>query len=192
MKIKLLTDSSSTITPEQAKEHNIYLLDLHIITDDGQSFLDRPENYEKYNVLDQLAANKTFRTSQNNPGEFEKAYDECLQGNDLVIFIPCAGALSGQCKSAIQTAAQPKYKDKVLVIDNTLPGSMVKLVMFKMADMIKKGTTKKKLLDLYQEMTTDFVCAIIPGNNKTMARSGRFKKIFSSFLDIAGIKVLIL
>ena len=63
-----------------------------------------------------MAAGSEISTSQPTPGAVLELWDELLETNDEVVYIPMSSGLSGSCATA--TALAEDYDGRVHVVDN--------------------------------------------------------------------------
>lgn len=111
--IRIITDTSSDLTVEEAKELGIILLPMTIGFGD-ETYLDRYELsttdfYERLVGSDELPT-----TCQVNPFQFEEELKKAKEAGDETIIITLSSALSGTFQSA--TLASADY-DNVYIID---------------------------------------------------------------------------
>jgi len=116
MKIGIVTDSTSDLSEEEARELNIAVIPAVLIVN-GQEYLDG-KGLSREDYYDQLA---TFSppptTASPSSGMFHQTYQEMFaNGIDQILSIHVASTLSGIVNAA-QIAAK-KFGDKVQVIDS--------------------------------------------------------------------------
>ena len=113
MAIRIIVDSGSDITADQAKEMDITVLPLKVSFGD-EDYLDGVTInhicfYEKLIESDCLP-----KTSQICPAEYEEVFDKCLEAGDEVICFTISGELSG-CLQSANLAADDR--DGIYIID---------------------------------------------------------------------------
>jgi DegV family protein with EDD domain len=116
MRIAIITDSTSDISPEQAEVHNILVIPTILIID-GKEYLDGKgiTREEYYQQLPEL--NPPPTTSAPSAGTFAEAYElRFNQGFDHIISIHVASTLSGVYNAAKVGAKD--FGDRVTVIDS--------------------------------------------------------------------------
>ena len=128
--VRILTDSSSEISYEDAKERNIDLLPIMVTFENGGeiSSLDMQvsEFYEKMATAQVLP-----KTSQINAFTFEEYFESIKKAGDTAVVLPISSGLSGTYQSAV-TAAE-KYMGIVFVVD-------VKTTTFSLRDIVYRIT----------------------------------------------------
>lgn len=113
-KIAVVTDSNSGITQMEAKERGIFVLPMPFMINEETFFEDitltQNEFYEK------LESGADVVTSQPSPESVMKLWDQILEDNDEIVYIPMSSGLSGSCQSAIMLSED--YDGKVQVVNN--------------------------------------------------------------------------
>lgn len=113
MTVRIVTDSASDITQQQAAEWGIDVLPLTTVFADGAYRdgvdISHEQFFEKLIESDELPT-----TSQTTPGQYAEAFNRALANGDQVVCITLSSALSG-CHASAVTA-----RDQLL---EPLPGS---------------------------------------------------------------------
>lgn len=115
MKVAIVTDTNSGITPEEAEREGIYLVPMPVIID-GKCCLEGID-ISIGQLFEAMKKGCSISTSQPSPGYimdlwaslFEKGYDE-------IVHIPMSSGLSGSCHATSSLADE--YDKKVYVVDN--------------------------------------------------------------------------
>lgn len=123
--IKIITDSSSNITPQEAKELGIILMPL-TINFGKEEFRDGIDiNCDEF--YKKLAVEKEFpHTSQLTEEQIEKSVREALNEADEVLILPIAAALSGSYERC--AAVAQKFKN-VYVYETKCTTVMLKMLV---------------------------------------------------------------
>ncbi|MBE5960305.1 MAG: DegV family protein [Lachnospiraceae bacterium] len=116
MAIRILTDSTSDFTPEEAKQAGIALVPLHVIFDqeeylDGVT-LNKEEFYQKLESTELLP-----QTSQPSPNEFLSHFEDAKEAGDDLIVITVSSKLSGTCQSALLAKDICEY-NRIYIVDS--------------------------------------------------------------------------
>lgn len=114
--VKVVTDSTSDITPEQAKRMGVTVIPLTVLMGE-ETFRDGVDitAHEFYQRLPKLE--KLPTTSQPSPGLFMKAYEELTADGSSVISLHISSKLSGTYENAM-VAARNFPAGQVRVIDS--------------------------------------------------------------------------
>jgi len=115
MSVKLVIDSASDISQEEANKLGITMLPMEVRFGD-EEFLDgvnlKPKQfYEKL-----IESAELPKTSQINPFRFEEVFNSLTANGDEVVVITISSKLSGTYRSACE--ASKSFEDKVFVVDS--------------------------------------------------------------------------
>jgi DegV family protein with EDD domain len=114
--IKIVTDSTSDVSPELAQQYDIRVVPLRVLF--GQkSYRDGVDltNEQFYTMLKEAPELPT--TSQPPPGDFAQVFEELLAAGHEIIVIAISGKLSGTYLSACQ--ARERFPEaRITVIDS--------------------------------------------------------------------------
>lgn len=149
--VKIVTDSTSDITPEMARELGVTVIPLWVNFGE-ESYHDRvdiqtPEFYHK------LVENKVFPTTGAPPaGAFAEAYDRLAEESDEVLVLTISSKLSATHESAIEGLDLRKRKDcRVEVVDTLTTLSGQGLLVMIAAEEAKHGANLEQLIDVIQK-----------------------------------------
>ncbi|MHA1125076.1 MAG: DegV family protein [Candidatus Heimdallarchaeota archaeon] len=185
-KIKIVTDSTSDISPELAKKHNIDVLALNIFFGD---------DHFKHGV--DITASEVYgmmesgiydwpRTSQPSAKEFMEVYQKIFDdGYDSIISIHVTTKMSGTTNSAQLAINQFKGKDITLIDSNTVTLPLGLLVI-EAAKLVKTKKSKEEILKQINEyVATSQIWGVIDtlDNLHKGGRIGTAKKILGTLLN---------
>ena len=137
MAIRIITDSTSDITKEQAKELGINVVPLKVRID-NQEYLDG-ETITHSEFYEKLKKAKEFpTTSQPTPEQFLKCFEEAKQNQETVIAILISGKLSGTVQSA-KIAKELGGRALPLKVSGPFHCSMYKDASYKFYEEVKKA-----------------------------------------------------
>ena len=114
MRIAVLTDSNSGMTPEDARENGIELMSMPIFIK-GKSYMENVDITQEQ-FYEYLRQDANVSTSQPSVGEMQDEFDRLLKSYDSIVFIPMSAGLSGTCQTAAMLAQD--YDGKVQVVNN--------------------------------------------------------------------------
>lgn len=187
MKIKIMTDTNSGMTTEEAKELGVELLPMPVIID-HKDYLEGV-NVTYQHVFSAMKKDKNVSTSQPSPSEllrcWEKVFDE---GYDSIIYIPMSSGLSGSVDAA--TMLSRGIKGDVHVVDNKRISLTQKLSVL---DALKLVEEKKNPEEIVKRLHDKALCASIFLSVETLdylKKSGRVGSAahrIGSVLDIKPI-----
>lgn len=114
--IRIITDSSSDITVEEAQKLGVELVPLHVIFG-NDVFMDgvditHDEFYQKLEKCEELP-----KTSQMNPAGFVQIFEKYIEQGDEIVGIFLSSKLSGTYQSSV-IASQMLETDKIHIVDS--------------------------------------------------------------------------
>lgn len=116
MRIAIMTDTNSGMTADEAGRLGVALLPMPF-TIDGEAFLEG-RNLTAAQFYEALKNGAKVATSQPSPADTLAMWDELLQTNDAVVYLPMSSGLSGTCATARMLATEEPYAGRVEVVDN--------------------------------------------------------------------------
>ncbi len=115
MKVAIMTDENSGISPEVAKEKGIFLMPMPFFINGEIKF--QYVDMSLKDFYDALAQNAEVSTSQPSPGDVMDLWNSILDsGYDEIVYIPMSSGLSESCNNARIFAGD--YDGKIQVVDN--------------------------------------------------------------------------
>ncbi len=118
-KIKVVTDSSVQLTPEEIDKYGITVVPL-TITINGQTYTDGVDISREEFVKKMDASKELPKTSQPSIGVFEKVFKDLTDDGSQVVGIFLAHSLSGTIEAARQAADLIGKSKEVTLIDSGL------------------------------------------------------------------------
>ena len=151
MEIKIVTDSTSDLDKDTAKNLSVEIVPLNVHFGD-EVYKDGIE-INSDDFFDKLIKGTVFpKTSQPSVGEFIDVYE--ILGNDGsdIISIHISDQLSGTINSARQAAKHLEGKIKVHIIDSKQISISLGLITISAATAVKEGKTLNEVLDLTESL----------------------------------------
>lgn len=148
MGVRIICDSASDITQEQAKEWGITVLPLKILWE-GEEYLDgvtmkTRDFFEKLIETDELPT-----TSQLSPYDFDKVFQEVVDAGDTAVCFTISSKLSGTYQSA--NIAKEEYGDDIIVVD-TLNAAIGEQILVKRAmELRDSGKSAQEIANIINE-----------------------------------------
>lgn len=176
MSVKIVTDSTSDLTPALAKEFDISVVPL-TVSFGRESFLDRVE-ISTDEFYRRLSTEETFpHTTQPSPNAFLNVYKKLCADAEGVLVITISKKLSGTFDSALSAAQLlEKPKCRVEVINSEVTAAALGLLAIWAA---KKAAAGLSLDELKKAVTEQAVCTkpvMAFDTLKYLARGGRIGK----------------
>lgn len=187
--IQIVTDSTSDITPVQARERGLRVVPLKTIF--GQrEYLDGVE-LTAADFYDQLAASDELpHTSQPTPYQFEQVFREILANGDQVLCVVISGKLSGTCQSA-EIAREACGGADIAVVDSNTTILGLRLLVDRALQLRDRGLGLAELADaLARERERIRIFALVD-TLEYLHKGGRLSKTAAFTGTLLGIKPII-
>ena len=189
MGLKLIVDSASDISIEEAKELGIRVMPLSISFADKDYKdgvdLSKLEFYKKLKESSELP-----KTSQVSPYEFDQAINDVVSNGDAAIVITIASTLSGTYSSA--TIAASNYPDdKVVVIDSMTASVGERVLVLYALDLIKQGLDIKEIAKILNKKKEKIRIVYLMDTLETLYKGGRLSRLETMTGSILGVKPIL-
>lgn len=168
-RIAIVTDTNSSITPEDAQQLGIYLLPMPIIIDEQEYFEGLNCQYEEF--FDKLAAGSDVSTSQPSPLAVTELWDKLLAEYDSIVHIPMSSALSSSCEMAKGLALD--YDGRVQVVDNRRISILQRRSAIDARDMAEAGLSAEEIARRLEEAAPRAKCFLAVNTLELLKKSGR-------------------
>lgn len=187
-KIKLVTDSTSDLSPELIKKHDIEVVPLHVLFKDRQ-YRDNVDlnTSEMYELIKQK--NQIPTTAAVSVGEFTEVFRKYLDQGYEIIFIGIGKNFSATYQSAYAAKSELE-SDSIYLVESGNLSSGTGLLVLKAAKFRDEGLSapqiKKKLDELVPKVRTQFVLDTLEYLYKG-GRLNALSKLFGTMLKIKPI-----
>jgi len=173
MGIKIITDSTTEISQEEAKELNITVVPLKTIFGDAE-YLDGIDlSPEEFYI--KLAQSKELpSTSQPTPLEFEEVYRQTQQSGDQIIVICIAASLSGTWQSAC--IAQENCGGDIWVIDSGAATIALQILVRRAISLRDSGKTAQEIVRVIEEEKKSVCLFAVIDTLEYLHKGGRLSK----------------
>lgn len=147
--IKIITDSTSDIDLEYAKQLNIDIIPLKVIIN-GKEYRDRID-LQPDQFYDLLVNSDTLpTTSQPSPQDFLNFYEKAKEQQNSVIVITLSSIISGTYQSANIAKDLAEYDD-IYIIDSLGTTQMQRLIVLKAVALRKEQKSAKDIYTILEE-----------------------------------------
>jgi len=183
--IRIITDSTSDISQDDAKQLGIDVVPLSVAFGED-SYIDgititNEEFYDKLKNGDILP-----KTSQPSPVEFEEIYRKYIDAGDEIISIHISSELSGTAQSA-RIAAEEVAPDKITVIDSlNVTGALNVLVRAAVAHN-NEGMSKAELIEKINDYIPRLKLYVIVNTLEYLKKGGRIKPGAATVGDVLSL-----
>ena len=146
-KIRIITDSNSGITVDDARELGVTVLPMPFSI--GEEVFFEQESLTQEQFYEELAAGKNIMTTQPSPGQVMGIWDEALKEYDEIVYIPMSSGLSGSYQTAAMLAED--YEGKVYVVNNQRISVTQRQSVLDALRLIEAGKSAKEIKDILEE-----------------------------------------
>ena len=146
-KVRIITDSNSGITVEDARELGVTVLPMPFSINEEVYFEQESLTHEQF--YEELAAGKDIMTTQPSPAQVMGIWDEALKEYDEIVYIPMSSGLSGSYQTAAMLAED--YEGKVHVVNNQRISVTQRQSVLDALRLLKAGKSAKEIKDILEE-----------------------------------------
>ncbi len=183
-KIAIVTDSNSGITQEKAKKLGIRVLPMPFYINGELFYEDITLTQEEF--YQRLAEDADISTSQPSPAEVTGLWDEVLQDNDKIIYIPMSSGLSSSCETAMGLARD--YEGKVYVVDNQRFSITQQQSVWDAIEMRDKGMSAEEIVDVLMREKLEASIYITVDTLKYLKKGGRVTPAAAAIGTVLNLK----
>lgn len=186
--IKLITESGSDLSHEEAAQLHCEILPLHVRFEE-EEFLDGV-TLSKRDFYEKLVESTEFpKTSQVTPFAYEEAVSkELKEGNDVIV-ITLSSKLSGCYQSAINGVSD--FEGKVAVIDSYSACIGTQILIREAARQIDNGMPFEKLVEYLEKMKEKIRVIALVNTLEYLKKGGRISAATATAGKLLGIKPVI-
>jgi len=186
-KICIVTDSSVSLFPEEAKRLGIEIAPLSVMVDgvEYKDFLDIGPN----EIINALNAKKDLKTSQPNLGFLDEMMERLKKENyDHIIVFSIASYLSGTYQ-AFRLAATNHDVENITFVDSKSAAASIRHVAIKAREMVDRGESVEAILAYADKVFRDCKTFILPDNIDQLVRGGRVKGPVAALINLLKVKL---
>ncbi len=189
MSIRIMTDSTSDIGPERAREWGITLVPLKVIfgKDEYLDGVDLPLDafYEKLQASKQLPT-----TSQPAPEMFLREFEAARDAGDQVVLLTISSELSGTYQSACLAREMCGY-DGIYIVDSRQVTCTILLMARRALALAKEGKTAAEIAAVLEEEKRHYCIYAVIGDLTYLEKGGRLPKAGAVAGSILNLRPLI-
>lgn len=183
-KIAVITDTNSSMTPEEAEKLGVFLIPMPIVVGQTEYFEGVSITYDHF--FARLAAGEEVSTSQPSPEYIISLWEEILKTHDSIIHIPMSSALSGSCGTAKTLAAD--YPGRVFVVDNKRISISQRRSVLDALALIRQGREAAEIQKILEETAFDASIYLAVNTLELLKKSGRVTAAGAAVAAVLGIK----
>ncbi len=190
MTVRVVTDSTSDIPRDMAREMNITVVPVYVIFG-RETYRDRVDIFEDefYRRLIDGPVHPT--TSVPSPQDFASVYDNLAGETGEIISIHVSAKLSGTYNSAVLGARLVSDKCTVEVLDSMSMSMGLGMSVLAAAREAREGRSLQQVTDRSRRTIPRIHSLILADTLKYAARSGRINKAYGALGAALGIRALL-
>jgi DegV family protein with EDD domain len=174
MGVKIITDSTSDISLDQAKKMGITIVPLKVIFGDKEYKegieITMDGFYEKL-----VTAEKLPTTSQPSPDDFLGYFQQAKEAGDSVVVILIAGKLSGTLQSATIAKEMADYSE-IYIVDSLNAITGLRLLVEHAVKLSEQGISASKIADTLVSIKNRIVLLAMVDTLEFLHKGGRLSK----------------
>lgn len=183
-RIAVMTDTNSGMTPEEARQAGVALLAMPFSVD-GRNCLEHLDlSHEEFYALQTQGA--AITSSQPAPADLLAMWDELLDSNDFIIYIPMTSGLSGSYATAAGLAQD--YDGRVLVVDNRRISVSLKQTVLEAVRLREAGRCAREIADHLTEKALESRIYITVEDLSFLKKTGRITPAVAAVGTVLNIK----
>ena len=187
-KIAWITDSTCGLSPEFARENDIFIVPLNVLVN-GQSFKEDIDitKEEFYKLLKEHGDDA--KTSQPAFGDFIELYEKLKKEYDYGIAIHASSQLTGTYQSSISASEMTDFKTDV--IDSKIGDYALGKMIQKGIEYVKNGDSIEKVVSKLRNLPDQAQMYLMPQNTEQLRKSGRVSTAQSLFASLLNIHLIL-
>ena len=187
-KIKVVTDSSVQLTPEEIDKYNITVVPL-TITIDGQTYTDGVDISREEFVKKMDESKELPKTSQPSIGVFEKVFRELTEDGSQVVGIFLARSLSGTIEAARQAADLIGKSDQISLVESELTDRAEAYQVLAAAKDAQEGKSLEEILAHIEKLKQNQKLRMIVVNLDNLIKGGRLGPVAGKIATLLNIRI---
>ena len=186
--IKILTDSSAQLTPEEIKKYHITVVPLSV-TIDGNTYIDGVEITRQQFVQKMSESKKLPTTSQPPIGTIVDTINDLTKDGSEVIGIFLAKVLSGTIDAARQAVKLTGKSDLVHIVDSELTDRSEGFQVLAAARDAAAGKTIPEILAHIEKIKKTQRLHLLIVNLENVIKGGRLGPLASKIVNMLNIRI---
>ena len=186
-KVKIITDSNSGITQSEGEKLGIYVIPMPFTINDEEYFEEVSISQEQFYEF--LKNKADVKTSQPSQYTLEEIWNNLLQNNDELLYIPMSSGLSGTCENAKRYAEN--FGGRVLVVDNKRISVTLKESVYEAVELANQGKTARQIKEYLEETKHKNSIYIMMGVLTYLKKGGRISPAAAALGAMLNVKPIL-
>lgn len=190
MKIALVTDSTSVLTEQEAKDNNVIIMPIPVIIGDKEYL--EGVNITSEELFETQKQGAAFpKTSQPSMGKMIELYNKLhSEGYEAIIDITLSSGISGY-NSTLQNIARNNPEYNLYPYDSKMTVRLQGYLVLAAARMIKNGLTPERIIEKLDEIRQTIDEIFVVDDLKNLSRGGRLSNASAFIGTMLHIKPLL-
>ncbi len=193
---EIMTDSSSNLTPDLAREGGIDIIPLMCYPQNGSEMpcYDQNTVFDGHAFYNDLRKTGPIKTSMINAHQFTEAFEPILKAGKDVLYFAMSSGISGTCAAAMQAAAElmKKYPGRVVRVIDTLAASFGEGIFAMKASLMRRAKSTLQAAGDWAEDNKRRMCQFFTVDDLSfLQKGGRISAFTAKIGTLANIKPLL-
>jgi len=189
MNLRIITDSTSDFTLEQAKDLNIDMIPI-TININNKSYRDGID-ISKEEFYEVLVEGKYYpKTSQPALGEFLERFEDAKKKHETVLVIVIAKTLSGSVNTAQMAKDMAEYDD-IHIVESCTTIAGLQILVNEAIRLNKEGKSIEEIVAHLDELKLRIVVVAVMNTLENLYKGGRLSRLTATVGRIINIKPLL-
>lgn len=185
--VKIVTDSSVQLTPEEIEKYNITVVPLSVEVD-GKNYIDG-EDISREELVDFLRKGIIPKTSQPSMGRFVETFDKLGEGGSEVLAILITDALSGTYQTACSAAEMSS--SKVTVINSKSTDRGLSFQVLAAAKDLQAGKSIDEIKEHLADIRSRTRVEVLIDNLDCLVAGGRVSRLAGAITKLINLKLIV-
>ena len=192
---EIMTDSSSNLTPDLAREAQIDVIPLTCLTSEGEmACYDEKKLFDGHAFYEALRKTGPIKTSMVNLTQFLQAFEPVVREGRDILFVAMSSGISGTCAAARQAAQQlmKAYPGRIIRVVDTLAASFGEGIFALKASLHRKARLSLEAAADWAENNKRRMCQFFTVDDLMfLHKGGRVSSLTARIGSLANIKPLL-
>ncbi len=184
--VKIVTDSHSSIPPQEAERLGIEVLPMRFYVDGEECFegvtLTREIFFKK------LAANADVKSTQPSPQYLINSWSRILNDCDEIVYIPISSGISGSCATAKTLSQEEEFEGRVFVVDNGRVATPMYRSVLDACELRDEGYSAADIQQMLEVQRADMTIYVALDTLEHLKKGGRISGTTAALGNLLGIK----
>ncbi|MBO6015218.1 MAG: DegV family protein, partial [Lachnospiraceae bacterium] len=189
MKIGIVTDSHSGMSPEEAGKLGVRVLPMPFYFGDECYY--EGESLTRDAFFHRLSEGESVTTSQASPESVMDFWRKALEEFDQILYMPISSGLSGACHIASMLAEEEEFKGKVYVVDNGRISTPMHRSILDAFELIGEGYSAANIKEILEANKDKMTIYIAVETLEYLKKGGRITAATAALGSLLNIKPIL-